>query len=136
MGPSKGVYYQLYVIIDVYSRYITGWMIADRESADLATRFIEETCTKQRIKPDQLTVHADQRSSLILPIFGLDNGEYYREYLTARPRQSPRKADVSLKGSYRWFWRRVIHETANPRLSRPDRTDFEELGVPRRVDQA
>lgn len=40
MGQSKGVYYQLYVIIDVYSRYVTGWMIADRESADLATRFI------------------------------------------------------------------------------------------------
>ncbi len=40
MGPCKGGYYQLYVIIDVYSRYIIGWMIADRESADLATRFI------------------------------------------------------------------------------------------------
>jgi len=39
MGPSKGGYYQLYVIIDVYSRYITRWMIADRKSADLATRF-------------------------------------------------------------------------------------------------
>ena len=65
MGPSKGVYYHLYVIIDVYSRYITGWMIADRESSDLATRFIEETCTKQRIKPGQLTVHADRGSSMM-----------------------------------------------------------------------
>ncbi|MFN7621777.1 MAG: DDE-type integrase/transposase/recombinase, partial [Acidobacteriota bacterium] len=65
MGPSKGVYYQLYVLIDVYSRYITGWMIADRESADLATRFIEESCTKQRINPGQLTVHADRGSSMM-----------------------------------------------------------------------
>jgi hypothetical protein len=40
-------------------------MIADRESSDLATRFIEETCTKQRIKPGQLTVHADRGSSMM-----------------------------------------------------------------------
>ena len=40
MGPSKGGYSHLYVIIDFYSRFITGWMIADRESTDLATRFI------------------------------------------------------------------------------------------------
>ena len=56
---------RLYVLIDVYSRYITGWMIADRESADLATRFIEETCIKQQINPGQLTVHADRGSSMM-----------------------------------------------------------------------
>ena len=65
MGPSKGVNYHLYVLIDVYSRYITGWMIADRESADLATRFIEETCIKQQINPGQLTVLADRGSSMM-----------------------------------------------------------------------
>jgi hypothetical protein len=41
------------------SRLKTGWMIADQESTDLTTRFIEETCTKQRIKLGQLTAHAD-----------------------------------------------------------------------------
>ena len=47
------------------SRLKTGWMIADRESSDLATRFIEEICTKQRIKPGQLTVHANRGSSMM-----------------------------------------------------------------------
>jgi putative transposase len=57
-GPKKWSYFQLYVIIDVYSRYIVGWMVADRESAVLAERLIAETCRRQAIRADELTLHA------------------------------------------------------------------------------
>jgi putative transposase len=63
-GPTKWSYYHLYVIIDVYSRYIVGWMVADRESAVLAEKLIAETCERQGIPRDQLTLHADRGSSM------------------------------------------------------------------------
>jgi putative transposase len=63
-GPAKWTYYYLYVIIDIFSRYVTGWMVAARESAALAERLISETCAKQRISPGQLTIHADRGSSM------------------------------------------------------------------------
>ena len=56
-GPVKWTAYHLYVILDVFSRYVVGWMIAYRESAVLAKRLIEHTCLKQNIAPGQLTVH-------------------------------------------------------------------------------
>ena len=63
-GPVKWTYFYLYVILDVFSRYAVGWMLALRESAALATTLIEETCTKQIIQPGELTVHADRGSSM------------------------------------------------------------------------
>ena len=63
-GPQKWRYYYLYVIIDVFSRYVVGWMIAPRESAALAEKLIEETCRRQGIQRDQLTIHADRGSSM------------------------------------------------------------------------
>jgi putative transposase len=63
-GPSKWTYYYLYVILDVFSRYVVGWMVAHRESKALAVALIEETCMKQGIKPGQLTIHADRGSSM------------------------------------------------------------------------
>ncbi len=63
-GPVKWTYYYLYVILDVFSRYVVGWMIAARESATLAKRLISETCDKQNIAEDQLTLHADRGSSM------------------------------------------------------------------------
>ena len=64
-GPSKGVYYYLYVIIDIYSRYVVGWLIAEVESAELAEQLIAETCAKQGVQRDQLTIHADNGSPMI-----------------------------------------------------------------------
>ena len=64
LGPSKWTYYYLYVIIDVFSRYVVGWMIAPAESAALAERLIAETCAKEDIEPGQLTLHADRGSSM------------------------------------------------------------------------
>jgi len=62
-GP-KSIYYYLYTIIDVFSRYLVGWMIAVRESADLAQVLIAETCAKQGIEQDQLILHADRGSAM------------------------------------------------------------------------
>lgn len=63
-GPAKWTWYYLYVIIDIYSRYVTGWMAATRESAALAEKLIAETCAGQGIEPGQLTIHADRGSSM------------------------------------------------------------------------
>jgi putative transposase len=63
-GPVKWTYYQLYVILDVFSRYVTGWMVATRESAALAERLIADTVAKQRIERDSLTIHADRGTSM------------------------------------------------------------------------
>jgi putative transposase len=62
-GP-KGIFFYLYTIIDVYSRYIVGWMIANQESSELAEQLIADTCTKEGIKPEQLTLHADRGSAM------------------------------------------------------------------------
>jgi putative transposase len=63
-GPAKWRHYHLYVIMDIYSRYVVGWMIAERESAALATHLIEDTLVKQGIARDQLTIHADRGTSM------------------------------------------------------------------------
>jgi len=63
-GPQKWTYYYLYVIIDIFSRFVVGWMVATRESAELAKRLISETCIKQGIQQDQLTIHSDRGSSM------------------------------------------------------------------------
>jgi putative transposase len=63
-GPAKWTYFYLYVILDVFSRYVVGWMVAPRETAELAKRLIADTCDKQNIQPGQLTVHADRGSSM------------------------------------------------------------------------
>jgi putative transposase len=64
-GPVTWTYYYLYVILDVYSRYVVGWMIAERESEELAQELIRESCRKQGIQPGQLTLHADNGSAMI-----------------------------------------------------------------------
>jgi putative transposase len=63
-GHAKWTYFYLYVILDVFSRYVVGWMVAPRETAELAKRLIADTCDKQDIQPDQLTIHADRGSSM------------------------------------------------------------------------
>jgi putative transposase len=63
-GPAKWTYYYLYVILDVFSRYVVGWMVAPRESAELARKLISETIRKQEADPNTLTLHADRGSSM------------------------------------------------------------------------
>jgi len=64
LGPAKWTYFYLYVILDVFSRYVVGWMVAHRESAALAEKLIHDTCVRQGIVPGQLTIHADRGSSM------------------------------------------------------------------------
>jgi len=60
----KGIFFYLYMVIDVYSRYIVGWMIAKWESSELAEQLIADTCIKEGIEPEQLTLHADRGSAM------------------------------------------------------------------------
>ena len=60
LGPAKWTYFYLYVILDIFSRYVAGWMVAPRESAELARQFIEETIGKHAIPAGQLKIHADR----------------------------------------------------------------------------
>lgn len=64
-GPVKWTYYYLYVVLDIFSRYVPGWMIAEQESGDWAEQLIAATCAKQGIEPGQLTLHADRGSAMI-----------------------------------------------------------------------
>jgi putative transposase len=64
LGPAKWTYYYLYVILDIYSRYVVGWLLAERESAALAKRLIEETIEKQGVVEDELTLHSDRGPSM------------------------------------------------------------------------
>ena len=72
-GPLPYLYYSLYVILDLFSRYVVGWMVARHENAHLAERLIAATCLKQGIAPQQLTIHADRgapmRSKLVALLF-------------------------------------------------------------------
>jgi transposase InsO family protein len=63
-GPAKWTYFYLYVIIDIFSRYVVGWMVAHQESTELAKRLIGESCARQNIREGQLTIHADRGSSM------------------------------------------------------------------------
>ena len=78
-GSIPYLYYSLYVILDLFSRYVVGWMVARHENAHLAERLIAATCGKQGISPDQLTIHADRGApmrsklvALLLSDLGID----------------------------------------------------------------
>jgi putative transposase len=64
LGPAKWTYFYLYVILDLFSRYVVGWLLAREESARLARELIAESCRRQGIVEDQLTVHADRGPSM------------------------------------------------------------------------
>jgi putative transposase len=63
-GPAKCTGFHLYVILDIFSRYVVGWMIAPRETAELAEQLIADTSAKQDIAPGTLTLHADRGASM------------------------------------------------------------------------
>ena len=60
LGPTRWSYFYLYVLLDIFSRYVVGWMVAERENAALAATLIEQTCLKQGIEPQVLTLHSDR----------------------------------------------------------------------------
>jgi putative transposase len=63
-GPGKWVYYHLYVIMDVFSRYVVGWSVAARESSRIARALIDASVQKHNIEPGELTLHADRGASM------------------------------------------------------------------------
>jgi len=71
LGPTKWTYFYLYVVLDVFSRYVVGWMVATEESAVLAKKLFLETCGRQGIQPGQLGLHADRGSAMTSKSFAL-----------------------------------------------------------------
>jgi putative transposase len=63
-GPLRGAHYYLYVVLDIYSRYVVGWMLADRECQHLAEQLLRQTCHNQGIEAGQLCLHADRGASM------------------------------------------------------------------------
>ena len=59
LGSKPWTYFYLYVLLDIFSRYVVGWMAAERENSALAATLIEQTCLKQGIEPQMLTLHSD-----------------------------------------------------------------------------
>lgn len=88
LGPTKRTYYYLYVILDVYSRYVVGWLLAECESEDLAKELVMQTCAKQNIPFGQLTLHADHGSPMISKSMTLLLADLGVKKSHARPRVS------------------------------------------------
>ena len=63
-GPARGTYFELFVIIDIFSRYVVGWMVSPAETGELAEAFIADTLARQGVERDQLTLHADRGTSM------------------------------------------------------------------------
>ena len=85
LGPQKWTYYYLYVIVDVFSRYVPSWLLADRESGDLARQLMRETCERQGIKEGQLTVHSDRGS----PMKSKTLGQFYADLGVTKTHSRP-----------------------------------------------
>jgi putative transposase len=64
LGPAKWTYYHLYVVLDIFSRYVVGWLVAERESSALAQRLVHESACKEGIAPGQLVLHSDRGASM------------------------------------------------------------------------
>ena len=64
LGPTKWTYFYLYVMLDVFSRYVVGWLIADAESATLAEQLMNDAYAREGVSPGQLTIHADRGPSM------------------------------------------------------------------------
>jgi putative transposase len=64
LGPAKWTCYYLYVLLDVFSRYVVRWTIQYRESAQVAQQLIAQAIAQQDVRPDQLTIHVDRGSSM------------------------------------------------------------------------
>jgi putative transposase len=69
LGPQKWTYFYLYVLLDIFSRYVVGWLVAERESAALARRLVAETCAREQIQPGQLAVHQDRGAPMTAKTF-------------------------------------------------------------------
>ncbi|WP_420813380.1 IS3 family transposase [Plesiocystis pacifica] len=88
LGPRKWTYFYLYVVLDLFSRYVVGWLIAEAESAGLAQRLITETCARQEIEPKVLTLHQDRGSPMTSKTFAQTCADLGVTKSFSRPRVS------------------------------------------------
>lgn len=87
-GTRKGEYFYLYVMIDIYSRYVVGWMVANHENAGLAEDFIQEIHSREKIKPDTLIIHSDRGAAMTSKTLKQLYDELHIERSLSRPRVS------------------------------------------------
>ena len=125
-GPVKWSYYYLYVIMDLFSRYVVGWMVAERESAELAKRLISETIRKQEADPTRLTLHADRGSSMKSKCVAMLLSELGVTKTHSRPRVSNDKAVLG---------KPVQNDEIQAGVSRSLRLDRRRQGILRRLLQ-
>jgi putative transposase len=88
LGPRKWTYFYLYVMLDLFSRYVVGWMVANRESAALAKRLLTETCARQGIERDVLTLHQDRGAPMTSKTFAQTCADLGIDKSYSRPRVS------------------------------------------------
>jgi len=88
-GPAKGIYYSLYVVLDIFSRYVVGWLLAEREAAELAQQLIEDCYRNESVEPEQLTVHADHGP----PMIAKTTAQLYIDLGIAKSHSRPRVSD-------------------------------------------
>ncbi len=85
-GPLRGLFFCLYVVLDLFSRFVVGWLIAERESAALAEQLIAESCARQGIPPGQLTIHSDRGGPMTAKPLALLYADLGIAQSLARPR--------------------------------------------------
>lgn len=88
LGPAKWSYFYLYVVLDIFSRYVVGWMLARSESAELARRLIRESCAKHDVRPGELTIHSDRGPSMTSKLVAQLLADLGIEKSLSRPRVS------------------------------------------------
>ena len=88
-GPVKWTYFYLYMMLDIFSRYVVGWMVAPRESAELAKRLIGESCEKEGIEPGQLIIHSDRGS----PMKAKTTGQFLADLGVTKSHSRPHVSD-------------------------------------------
>lgn len=89
LGPYPLTYFYLYVVLDIFSRYLVGWHLAERESAELAHALIADSCAKQAIQPGQLTLHADRGAAMV----SLTLGQLLNELGVTKSHSRPHVSD-------------------------------------------
>ena len=87
-GPNPGEFFYLYVVLDIYSRCVVGWLIADRENAELASTLVRETAVRQHVEPGTLTIHADRGAPMRSKTLGRSAAEFVISLSFSRPRVS------------------------------------------------
>ena len=85
-GPARGIFYHLYTILDIFSREVVGWTIASRESEGVARELISRTCKREKVNPDQLTLHADRGA----PMMALSMAELLHDLGVHKSHSRPR----------------------------------------------